>query len=242
MRDRYAEAVAARRAELRGRERLLGPGLRAELRDALVLARAGAAAATAADLTDLRHQIDVRHDPALVVDAARAVEVRAYARWAAAAGEAVLRVALHRELPVQWPVAVEPPGRALPQPPPPVRVLDVVADAGAWRLAVLPVAVAPLTGPAGPAVLLPALGAGVLVLATVLGARRAALRRARMRSWSAELLVALQARIDAELGRRTAALAADVGPVLEAAAARRRADVRAELALLAPREVSGAPA
>jgi hypothetical protein len=243
MPDRYAEAVAARRAELRGQERLLGPGLRAELRDALVLARAAAAADAAADLADLRHQTDARHDPALVVGAARAVEAQAYERWAAAAAEAVFRIALHRELPVVPPVLTATPaiGDAPPLPRP-VRVLDVLSDAGAWRLAVLPLAVAPLTGAAGPAVLLPALGAAVLVLAAVLRARWGALRRTRMLVWSAELVAATQARTDVELTRRTAALAAEAGPVLDAALARRRADVRAELALLAPEEVSGAPA
>jgi hypothetical protein len=244
MPDRYADAVAARRSELRDQERLLGPGLRTELRDALVLARAAAMAGSASDLADLRRQIDVRHDPALVVAAARAVEGQAYGRWAAAAAEAVFRVALHRELPVPLPAPAAGPVAADPPPPPrPVRMVDVLADAGAWRLAVLPLAVAPLTGSAGPAVLLPAVAAGVLVLAVVLHTRRAALGRARLRAWSAELVTATQTRIDVELGRRTAVLAAQAGPQLDGASARRRAAVRAELALLAPEEeVSGAPA
>lgn len=242
MPDRYADAVAARRRELRDQQRLLAGGLRTELRDALVHARATAAAGAAADLTDLRHELDARHGPALVVAAVREVEAHAYERWAETAGEAVFRTALHRELPVCPPVpAGGPVVAAGPPPPRPVRLADVLADAGTWRLAVLPLAVAPLTGPAGPAVLLPALGAGVLVLVAVVRGRHAAARRARMRSWSTEVLAEARARIDVELGRRTAALAADAGTVLDAALAGRRVAVEAELALLTT-GVSGAPA
>ncbi len=247
--DRYADAVTARRAELRAQRRLLGPGIRAELRDALALVRAAGAAGTTAAFADLRREVEVHLDhtsaralPPLVAAAVVAIEEWAHRRWTDEARTALLEVALLRELPVLPVVPPREPGPAAhPGQPRPVRWIEVLADAGAWRLAVLPLVVAPLTGPAGPAVLLPALGLGVLVLAVVLRARRAATEQARVRLWCAELVALAQERIDAELGRRTAMLAARAAPVLDDALGRRRRAVVAELDLLAP-EVSGAPA
>lgn len=249
MPDRYADAVTARRAELRAQERLLGPGIRAELRDALVLVRAAAAAGVAAAFSDLSHEIDAHLDraqahplPTLVGEAVAAIEEQSHRRWAEEARTAMLRVALHRELPVLPAVPDREPGPgAGRRPPRRVRTVDVLADAGAWRLAVLPLVVAPLTGFAGPAVLWPAIGLGVLVLVAVIRARRAVAERARVRRWCDEVLAASGARIDAELGRRTARLLAHVAPLLEAALVRRLGAITAELALLAP-EVSDAPA
>ncbi|QJY45997.1 hypothetical protein [Pseudonocardia broussonetiae] len=126
--------------------------------------------------------------------------------------------------------------------PPRTRVVEVLADAGTWRLAVLPLAVAPLSGFAGPAVLLPAVGAAVLVLVAVVRARRAAADRARLHRWGTDLLAAAHARLDAELARRTAVRTTAAAARLDAALARCRAEAGAELALLTPaREAADVP-
>lgn len=249
--NRYVDAVHARRRELREQRGLLTGGHRAGLRDALLLARAAAGAEAADALADLRREIDGHlRGPAgtglhaEVAAAAQAVGDAAHRRWSGQARGAARRVAADRGLPLppRWPaLPPAPPPTAAPPPPHPVGLVDVLADAGAWRLAVLPLAVAPLTGLAGPAVLLPAVGAGVLVLWTVVRARRAAAERARLRTWCADLLTDTRARIDAELARRTTALVINAGTHLDTALARRRAALDAELAVLAP-QAPGAPA
>lgn len=238
--DRYGDAVRARRRELHDQRALLAGSARTALRDALAAARTATLADATADLADLRQQID-GHAAAAVGTAARAVEAAAHARWAERAVAAERRTAADRGVLV--PVPPDDPGPEHPADPPAPRRTGpgaALADAGAWRLAVLPLAVAPLSGFAGPVVLLPALGAAVLVLVAVLRSRRAAIDRARLHRWSTELLAATHARIDAELARRAVARAAEAGARLDAALAGRRAAVDAEIALLTP-EACDAP-
>ncbi|MDN5750873.1 MAG: hypothetical protein L0H64_20595, partial [Pseudonocardia sp.] len=208
--DRYADAVRARRRELHDQLLLLTPGHRAGLRDSLLPARAAAAAEAADALAELAREVDLhlhrgghRALPPMVAAAVGSIGYAAHRRWSGEARGAVRRLAADRGLPLppRWPVLppVPPPAPAAP-PPRPVGLVDVLTDTGAWRLAVLPLAAAPLTGLAGPAVLLPAVGAGVLVLCAALRARRAAAERARARTWCAELLAGTRTRIDAELG------------------------------------------
>ena len=177
--DRYADAVRARRAELRGARALLLGGHRAELRSRLAAGRLTASAELATTLAafdrELRHHADCADGPgraALPGRAATAVDaltVRAGERWAAVILPALRRVAGVRRLP--WPVPgptssglpagdsvtallTRPPAVPLPPPdPPPGAARAVLAGAteGTWRLALLPAAVVPAVG-------LPALG------------------------------------------------------------------------------------
>lgn len=238
--DRFGDAVRARRRELQEQRALLRGSARTALRDALAAARTATLADAAADLADLRREID-GHPPAAVGAAARAVEVAAHARWAERAVAAERGTAADRG--VVLPVPPDEPGPdRVADPPVPRRTGPgtALAEAGVWRLAGLPLVVAPLSGFAGPAVLLPALGAAVLVLLAVVRSRRAATDRARLHRWSTELLAATHARIDAELTRRAAARAAAAGARLDAALTERRAAVESEIALLTP-EVRDAP-
>lgn len=251
MPDRFADAVRARRHELRAELALLTPA-RADLRDALAAARATALAQAAADLADVRRTLD-GHPAGAVAAAARAVAVAACADWSERAVAAERGTAADRGLALPAPPD-DPPPPPVPDPSPPrrTRAVEALADAGTWRLAVLPLAVAPLSGVAGlsgfaglpgfaglsgfagPSVLLPAAGAAALVLVAVVRSRRAAADRARLHRWGTDLLAAAHARLDAELTRRTAARTTAAGARLDAALARRRAEVGAELALLTP--------
>ncbi|MBW0137582.1 hypothetical protein I4I81_25455 [Pseudonocardia abyssalis] len=213
------------------------PG-RTDLRDALAAARTGTLAEAAAHLADVRRALD-GHPAAAVSAAARAIETAAYARWADRAVGAERGTAADRGVFLPVPPD-DPPPAPVPDPPipPRARIVEVLADAGAWRLAVLPLAA--LSGFAGPAVLLPALGGAVLVLVAAVRARRAGVDRARLHRWGTDLLAVTHARVDAELTRRTAARATTATARLDAALAHRRAEIDAELTLLAPREVADA--
>jgi hypothetical protein len=269
MSDRYVQAVRARRAELRTLQARLSGGHRAELRSCLALIKLAASADLAAALAGLGREIRGHVDradrpgrerlPAAVLAAVDDLQSWARRRWVAAARPAVRRVATERSLPIgpSWPAvpAVRPPDAALrpppPEPPPrPARaVLAGAADgAGAWRLALLPAAGLPVVGlpaAAGPATLPLAVGIGV---AAVLGAgwtRAAVADRARLRRWADEVLSAARAAGEAELGRLLIELERAAGADLDAAVARRRADIDAELAALVPgrpAEVHGAQA
>jgi hypothetical protein len=245
--DRYGDAVRARRRELRERRALLAPGHRAALRDALLLARSGARTAAAAELAALRREADAhlagprpRALVALLPVAAAAVADRAQGSWAHGARAAVRRTAADRglRLPARWP-AVPPLPAARPAPPAPDRPgpVAVLADAGVWRTAALPLVVASLAvavgaTAAGPALLLPAAGAGAGVLVVAVRHRRAATDRARLRRWCGELLDAVAADLDAGLAHAATALAAGAGADLDAAVGRHRAALDAELVLL----------
>jgi hypothetical protein len=106
-----------------------------------------------------------------------------------------------------------------------------------WRTAALPLVVASLAvavgaTAAGPALLLPAAGAGAGVLVVAVRHRRAVLDRARLRRWCDDLLDAVAADLDAGLAHAATALAAGAGADLDAAVGRHRAALDAELVLL----------
>jgi hypothetical protein len=245
--DRYGDAVRARRRELRERRALLVPGHRAALRDALLLARSGARTAAAAELAALRREADAhlagpRHRAlgALLPAAVAVVEHRVQEVWAHEARAAVRRTAADRgiRLPARWPEAPRPPSaRATAPAPDRPRSAATLADPGVWRTAVFPLAVASLAvavgaTTAGPALLLPAAGAGVGVLVVAVRHRRAVLDRTRLRRWCDELLDAAATDLDAATAHAATALAATAGAELDTAVERHRAALEAELTLL----------
>lgn len=244
--DRYAEAVLARRRELRARRAQAGPGHRAALRDALTHARADAATTAGSLLAALRREAAEhlagpapRALVALLPPAEREVEAEVHRCWERAAGAAVRRTAADHGLrvPAGWPEVAAPPPADLPGPPPRPGAGAALADPGVWRVAALPLVLAP---PAvalgwvhgGPALLLPAVGAAVLVLVAVVRRRRAALDRARVARWADELLDAAGGALDTGAARAAAGLAARAGAELDAALDRHRAALDAELALI----------
>ncbi len=265
--DRYADAVRARRAELRAARASLLGGHRAELRSGLAAGRLAASVELATALAgldrELRRHVD-RADaagraalPARVAAAVDRLAAHAGDRWAAAVLPAVRRAATVRGLPppVVWPCAggpvdrvtallARPPAVALPAPDPPpgvVRALLTGATEGAWRLALLPAAVLPAVGlPAlgGRSAVPLAVGLGLALLVATVRARRVAADRARLRRWGAEVVAAVRGALGTELARRLLEVERLAGEALDDAADRRRAEVDGELRALAP-EVAG---
>jgi hypothetical protein len=258
MPDRYADAVRARRGELRAARELLGGTHRGELRSELALSRLAASAATTAALAGLAREAHEFGDaatrgvraqlPGLLAAALDAVARAVHARWAAELAPALRRIATTRSLDVAagpgWPRLPDPrlpvlTAGSVPVPARPARPLLTGAAEGLalWRLAVLPLAVLPLFGlPAlGGAALAPlAVGVGVAGAAVVVRSRRAALERAALRRCTDAALATARAAIDADVARWLLELERAVGTDLDAAVARRRAAVEAELRALAP--------
>lgn len=254
MPDRYVDAVRARRAELRAQRDQLTGDHRAELRSALALSRLGAGAATGAALADLgrearaltevvdrttRQQIPAQLAAALD-DAAAAL----HTGWASELRPALRRIATERALDTEpgWPRLPAPRPLTATPPPDPIGVarslLAGAADGAAlWRLALFPLAGLPLLGlPAlgGPALAPLAAGTGVAAIAVAARSRRSAAERVRLRRHVDDVLAAARVALDADLGRHLIELERTVGAVLDLAVARRRAEVDAELLLLAP--------
>lgn len=245
--DRYAAAVRARRAELREQRLALTGGHRAELRTVLALSRLDAARRAASELTALgrearRHiaragRADRRALPDRLVAAVAAITERVLGGWARAALPAVRRIATERGLSVslrlsrlEEPVATRPVVAGLPPVEPPDRMLRaVLSGPGWWRVALLPVAGVPALGGAGPAV---TLTFAALVVAVTLGISWVAADRERLNRWVVDAVAAARVALDAELGRRSLELERVAGAELDAAVARRRAAVEAELRLL----------
>jgi hypothetical protein len=261
MPDRYAEAVRARRAELRAQKALLDGAHRAELRACLALARVSGSAALAADLAALAREVRGHVDradrrgrarlPWLVAEAAR--ELAAAARQRREPVLAAVRALAGRRglLPdPAWAALSAVPPEPVPLPPPDpaaagASLLAALADGpGLWRL-VLPVAGLPVLGlPAlgAPALLPAALVTGAAVLVAAVHVRRTAADRARWRVWSGEVLAALRVGLAADLDAWLLALECAVAPELDRRAERRCRALDAELAALAAdrAEVSGA--
>jgi hypothetical protein len=256
--DRYADAVRARRAELRGARSLLLGGHRAELRSGLAAGRLAAAAELSTTLTsfgrELRDHADAADGPgraalpALTAAAVGRLAARAADGWAVALLPRVRRVAVARGVP--WgttsgaePVAAvlarAPPPVPLPAPGPPpgvVRALVAGVTGGTWRLALLPVAALPAVGlPAlgGRAVLPLAVGVGLTLLVAAARAHRTATDRARLRSWASEVVGVVRRALETELAYRVLELERVAGTELDDAVDRRRAEVDAELRALA---------
>jgi hypothetical protein len=253
MPDRYADAVLARRRELRElRERLAG-GHRGELRSCLALSRLAAARDASGELAALRREAaeHVRRGDRSARDrlfeevtvAVNTIAATLAARWAAELGPPLRRIATERGLDMEpgWPrlPAPRPPG---PPPPPdpapsgPTLLAGVIDAAALGRLALLPIAVLPLIGlPAlgGPALAPLAVGVGLTALVVAARARRIAAERDRLHRRVEQVVGAAAAAIEADLDRRLVELEPGASAALDAAVLRRRAAVDRELAALA---------
>jgi hypothetical protein len=253
MPDRYADAVLARRRELRElRERLAG-GHRGELRSCLALSRLAAAGDASEALAGLRREAaeHVRRGdraarerlPEHVTAAVAAVATTAAARWAADLGPPLRRIATERGLAMErgWP-RLPPPRAPGPPPPPapaapgPTLLAGMIEGAALGRLALLPLAALPLAGlPAlgGPALGPLAVGVGLTALVVAARARRIAAERHRLYRRVEQIVGSAAAAIEADLDRRLVELELSATAALDAAVLRRRAAVDRELALLA---------
>lgn len=249
MPDRYADAVRARRLELHAQRALLTGGHRAELRVRLALARIAGAAELAEEVAALGREVRAHVEradrrgrarlPRDVAAAAQRLADDAHRRRVDAVLPAVRRLAAERGLlpALRWP---EPPAPPDPVPLPGPVDVDGVDQVAPWRVVVtlagLPAVVLPAVG-------LPALVPLALAVAFLLAVLtcRASAHRARLRGWAADVPAALRARLVAELERWLVELERVAGAELDAAAARRRAEIDAELLALAPtREPTGA--
>ncbi|HLU58673.1 MAG TPA: hypothetical protein VKZ81_24700 [Pseudonocardia sp.] len=253
MPDRYADAVVARRRELRELRERLGGSHRGELRGCLALSRLTAARDAERALADLRREAAEhvrcgdraarRRLPDLVAAAVDALAADAAARWAADLAPALRRIATERELAVGpgWPrlPAASPPGPPPTDEPAPDRPLltRLVEGVALGRLALFPLAVLPLAGlPAlgGPALAPLAVVVGLAALAVATCARRAAAERERLRRRVERIVQAAAVAIEADLDRRLVEVELAASTALDAAVLRRRAEVDRELAALAP--------
>ncbi|WP_232661318.1 hypothetical protein [Pseudonocardia sp. TRM90224] len=254
MPDRFADAVRARRAELRAERALLAGSHRAELRNELALSKVEASATAEAAFgrltREVRQHLDaagrrhLRALPTLVAEALAAMGVATGGAWAAALRPALRRIAARRSLalPPGWPhlpehrIGVAPPE---PEPARPTLALLVGAAGGvtASRAVVLPLVLLPLAGlPAiGGAGLLP-LGAGAAVAGAVVALRShgTSLRRAALRRAVDDALVAARTALDNDLARRLLEVERTVGVELDAAAAARLAVLDRELREILP--------
>jgi hypothetical protein len=253
MPDRYADAVLARRRELRElRERLAG-GHRGELRSCLALSRLAAARDASASLADLRREAaeHVRRGdraararlPEHVTAAVGAVAAATAARWAAGLGPPLRRIASERGLAVE-PGRPRMPAPRPPGPPPPEPatgdrplLTGMIEGAALGRLALLPLAALPLAGlpaPGGPVLAPLAAGVGLTALVVAARARRTAAERERLQRRVEQIIGAAASAIEADLDRRLVELELDASAALDAAVLRRRAAVDRELASLTP--------
>jgi hypothetical protein len=253
MPDRYADAVRARRRELREQRERLAGGHRGELRSCLALSRLAAAGDAAELLAGLRREAaeHVRRGDRQARDrlpehlgaAVAALAAAVTARWAAALGPPLRRVATERGLAMEpgWPRLPTPRAPGPPPPPEPPGpgfplLTGVVEGAALGRLALLPLAVLPLLGlPAlgGPALAPLAVGAGLVAVVVAARARRTAAERARLHRRVEQVVAAAATAIDSDLDRRLVELERSAAAALDAAVLRRRAAVDHELALLA---------
>jgi hypothetical protein len=254
MPDRYADAVLARRRELRELREKLAGGHRGELRSCLALSRLAAAGDASGSLAGLRREAveHVRRGdrsardrlPQHVTAAVDAIATATAARWAAELGPPLRRIATERGLAMEpgWPRlpaprAPGPPPPPEPAPPGPTLLAGVIEGAAIGRLALLPLAVLPLIGlPAlgGPALAPLAVGVGLTALVVATRARRTAAERDRLHRRVEQIVgAAAAAAIEADLDRRLVELELGASAALDAAVLRRRAAVDRELALLA---------
>ncbi|MGQ0573752.1 MAG: hypothetical protein ACT4RN_06040 [Pseudonocardia sp.] len=241
--DRYADAVCARRAELRAARDVLA-GLRAELRTALALARLGTTDELAAALDRLGREAGAHLDrgghrervrfPSMLLGAVEDLRGWAAERRHAAVGSAVARVAARRGIAVT-PVrpAVSAPFAA---PDAAARPPAWTGIAGGWRTALLPAAALPLLGlpVVTPNAVLGATCLGTAAAVLVAGRHHAAADRVRLRRWCEAVLAAVRTDADALLARSLLRAEQAGGAELDARVGRRRIAIEAELARLTP--------
>ena len=259
MPDRYADAVRARRTELRALRAQLAGGHRDDLRSALALSRVtgtaeitAALAALATDAAEHLQRADRADRQRFAARLDLAVEDTAaglYVRWAAELRPVLLRSAHARSLPMApgWPslpAAGPLPGRVRPEPPRPAAfgrlrsaLVGAAQGAALWRLLLVPLLVLPIWGlpAAGARPLVPlAAGTGLAAVALAARARCVAAERLRLRGHADDVLATARRALEADLDRRLIETEVAVAGGLHAAVGRRRAEVEAELALLAP--------
>ncbi|HVH22473.1 MAG TPA: hypothetical protein VNA11_08450 [Pseudonocardia sp.] len=250
MPDRYADAVRARRAELRALRAQLTGGHRTELRSALALSRVTASAEISAALAALAAQVtahlagadraDRRSFPDRLGVALDDLAARLPAQWAAAVRPTLLRIGTARGLPMPagWPALPVEAG-CLPMPVPEragrLRAVSASLAHGIvpWRLSLVVVPLWGMPALGGRALAPLAAGAALAAVAAVAHARLVAAERARLRRFADTVLAAAGVALAAELGRRLIQLEASATAALDAAAHRRQAEVTAELARLA---------
>ncbi len=253
--DRYADAVRARRAELRAHRALLLGGHRAEWHGRVAALRLAASAELSAALADLGRELCRHADradgagrarlPRLAGAAVDALAASAVDRLAAAVLAALRRIAAERGVP--WPgsptvaaiAGARPPPVPLPAPEPLPGTVRALLLGGTWRVALLPAAAVPTVGlPAlgGRAALPSALVLAVAGLVAAARVQRCAAERAALRRWAADVVSAARGGLEAELGRRLLELDRVAGAVLDEAVARRLREVDAEL-----REIAAEP-
>lgn len=253
--DRYADAVRARRVELRAERQALAGGHRAELRSALVLARLTVAGASSSGLRALAREAEQWIGsadragraalPGAVAAAVDQVVTVCGAALAAELGPALRRAAGARGLvmPPGWPVL-----RALDPPPRPdvwvprgrfrgQMLSGAVAGLALWRVLLIPLGALPLVGlPAlgGPA--LAPLAAGLAIAGIVLAVRSrvVAADRAALRRGVDDTLAAARLVIEAGTARRLVEIERSAGDELDRVVDARRTVVDAELGRLAP--------
>ncbi|WP_219418724.1 hypothetical protein [Pseudonocardia nigra] len=246
MPDRYADAVRARRVELRARREQLGGGHRAALRSCLALSRLTATADAATALGELAREAREYADagdraarqrlPGMLASAVDEVAVEVHTRWVAQVRPALRRIATERGADPGVPSLPAPHLPALLRAPAEVSGEGSSVAAGtAGGIALRFTLVLPLLGlpTLGGRALVPlAVGAGVAAVITTVRARRAAAERVLLRRHVDEVLAAARTAIEADLGRRLVELEHTAGAALDAAIAPVRARVDAELALL----------
>lgn len=252
MTDRYAEAVRARRAELRAERAALAGTHRVELRTELALARLAVTDLVATALRQLTREARDRIATAdrvgrerMPTDVATAVAALAAAVDAELTGElapALRRIAGIRALvmPDGWPAvpAARPPlvDDAFARPRTPL-LAGALEGITVWRTALVPVAALPLLGLpvlGGPALAPLAIGATVAALVVAVRHRRAQVERAALARAVDEAVATARALLDADTGRRLLELERAAGAELDHAVLRRRAVVEAELRELSP--------
>lgn len=243
MPDRYADAVRARRAELRAMQATLRT-YPVELRGRLTLARLAAERAAGTAVDELAGEAAAHvtagtpHLPAAVDAAAGAVLAEVHAGWAAAVRPALRRIAAERGWVPEpaWPRLPAPhrPVPARPAPAPPGGLLTRLGEGAALgRLALLPLAVSPaLVG--GRALVPLAAGTGLAALGVAVAAHRGAVRRQRLHRHVEHTLAGLRTGVARELTRWTVETERTAGHTLDTELTRIATDLDRELRLLAP--------
>ena len=258
--DRHADAVRARRAELRAELGSLAGTHRAELRAELGLARIVAADAAAAAFAGLGRRSGgtpptpsgrsaVRCPPACPPRSTLLPRGSTSAVLAQLA-PALRRIATARRLDLgpAWPALPSPrlplldAGPAAPVRAP--RLAGAAEGLAVWRVAFVALAAMPLVGLpvwGGPALAPVAVGIGAAAVAVAVLARRGSAEQALLRRQVEALLAQARAALRVDVERMLLELERSAAAELDAAVQRRRAVVEAELfALTGPRAVARA--
>lgn len=252
--DRYADAVRARRAELRAELGSLAGTHRAELRAELGLARIVAADAAAAALAGLGREVGEhtthperavgRALPACLPGVLDALSAQVHSATLAQLAPALRRIATARRLDLgpAWPALPSP---RLPllaaAPAAPVRAPRLAGAAeglAVWRVAFVLLAAMPLVGLpvwGGPALAPVAVGIGAAAVAVAVLARRGSAEQALLRRRVEALLAQARAAVRVDVERMLLELERSAAAELDAAVQRRRAVVEAELFALTGR-------